>query len=215
VFKAAASGALLRIGRPESYFSFIYIADLVDGLILTAERRQAAGKAYFLANRGPVSWTEFGATAALTMVKKIRTFTLPVWVAYLGGCLADLISRMTGRPGPHRFRFLGSQSYRVAGAVQQPVAGRSAGNRLRGFRTRRSTGGRPPLDQKALSGVPVLCFFDRIGVLAILGRILYGACAPRSQGPGRRRHSADGTARVSERFAATSAEFTATELIAA
>ena len=99
VFKAAAGGALLRIGRPESYFSFIYIADLVDGLILAAERRQAAGKAYFLANPGPVSWTEFGATAALTMVKKIRTFTLPVWAAYLGGCFADLLSRMTGRPG--------------------------------------------------------------------------------------------------------------------
>jgi nucleoside-diphosphate-sugar epimerase len=99
VFKAAASGALLRIGRPESYFSFIYIADLVDGLILAAERQQAAGKAYFLANPGPVSWTEFGATAALTMVKKIRTFTLPVWAAYLGGCVADLLSRITGRPG--------------------------------------------------------------------------------------------------------------------
>jgi nucleoside-diphosphate-sugar epimerase len=99
VFKAAASGALVRIGRPESYFSFIYIADLVDGLILAAERQQAAGKAYFLANPGPVSWTEFGSTAALTMVKKIRTFTLPVWAAYLAGCLADLLSRVTGRPG--------------------------------------------------------------------------------------------------------------------
>jgi nucleoside-diphosphate-sugar epimerase len=99
VFKAAASGALVRIGRPESYFSFIYIADLVDGLILAAERQQAAGKAYFLANPGPVSWTEFSATAALTMVKKIRTFTLPVWAACLAGCLADLLSHMTGCPG--------------------------------------------------------------------------------------------------------------------
>ena len=99
VFKAAASGALLRIGRPESYFSFIYIADLVDGLILAAEHPQAAGKAYFLANPSAVSWTEFSATAALTMVKKIRTFTLPVWAACLAGCLADLLSRLTGRPG--------------------------------------------------------------------------------------------------------------------
>ena len=99
VFKAAASGALLRIGRPESYFSFIYVADLVDGIILAAERRQAAGKAYFLANPGPVSWTEFGSTAALTMVKKLRTLTLPVWTAYVVGCFADLLSRMTGRPG--------------------------------------------------------------------------------------------------------------------
>ena len=37
VFKAAASGALVRIGSGESYFSFIYVADLVDGLILAAD----------------------------------------------------------------------------------------------------------------------------------------------------------------------------------
>jgi dihydroflavonol-4-reductase len=99
VFKAAASGALVRIGRPESYFSFIYIADLIDGLILAAQRPQAAGEVYFLANPGPVSWTEFSATAALTMVKRIRTFVLPVGAAYLAGCLADLLSRITGHPG--------------------------------------------------------------------------------------------------------------------
>jgi nucleoside-diphosphate-sugar epimerase len=98
VFKAAASGAQVRIGRPESYFSFIYVSDLVDGLLLAA-RREAAGKTYFLANPAPVSWSEFGATAAVTMVKKIRTLTLPVWTAYLAGSLADLLSRLTGRPG--------------------------------------------------------------------------------------------------------------------
>jgi nucleoside-diphosphate-sugar epimerase len=98
VFKAAASGAQVKIGAPESYFSFIYVTDLVDGLLLAALPR-AAGKTYFLANPNPVSWTEFGATAALTMVKRIRTLTLPVWVAYLAGSVADLLSRLTGRPG--------------------------------------------------------------------------------------------------------------------
>ncbi len=97
VFKAAANGAQVRIGKPESYFSFIYVTDLVDGLIL-ATRKEAAGKAYFLANPDPISWSEFGATAAVTMVKKIRTLTLPVWAAYLAGCLADLLSRLSGKP---------------------------------------------------------------------------------------------------------------------
>jgi nucleoside-diphosphate-sugar epimerase len=98
IFKAAASGAQVRIGRPESYFSFIYVADLIDGLILAA-RREAAGRSYFLCNPKPVSWSEFGATAALTMVKKIRTLTLPVWSAYAAGSMADVFSRLTGRPG--------------------------------------------------------------------------------------------------------------------
>ena len=99
IFKAAASGVLVRIGRLDSYFSFIYVADLVDGLILAAQRSVAAGKTYFLANPNPVSWTEFAAIAATTMLKKLRTFTAPVWAAYLAGSCADLLSRLTGRPG--------------------------------------------------------------------------------------------------------------------
>ena len=98
VFKTVANGAQVRIGKPESYFSFIYVADLVDGLIL-ASRPEAAGKTYFLANPNPVSWTEFGATAALTMVKNIRTLICPVWAAYVAGSLADLLARLTGHPG--------------------------------------------------------------------------------------------------------------------
>src|SRR5262249_10085150 len=98
VFKAVASGVLVRIGGPESYFSFIYVADLVDGLILAAENRAAAGKTYFLSNPAAVSWTEFSATAAATMVRKLRIFTLPVWAAYLAGCCGDLLSHLTGRP---------------------------------------------------------------------------------------------------------------------
>jgi dihydroflavonol-4-reductase len=99
VFKAAASGAMVRIGKPESYFSFIYVSDLVDGLILAAQCRRAAGNDYFLSNPRAVSWTEFGGAAAATMVKKIRTITLPVWAAYVAGSFADLLSRLTGRPG--------------------------------------------------------------------------------------------------------------------
>jgi nucleoside-diphosphate-sugar epimerase len=99
IFKAAANGALVRIGRPDSYFSFIYVADLVDGLILAGQRPAAAGKDYFLSNPTPVSWAEFAATAATTMVKKLRTFTVPVWAAYLAGSSADVLSRVTGRPG--------------------------------------------------------------------------------------------------------------------
>jgi nucleoside-diphosphate-sugar epimerase len=98
IFKAAASGALVRIGRPESYFSFIYVIDLVDALILAAQL-PAAGKAYFISNPEPVSWSEFGATAGSTMVKKLRTYTLPFWAASLAGGFADLLSLMTRRPG--------------------------------------------------------------------------------------------------------------------
>jgi dihydroflavonol-4-reductase len=99
VFKAAARGAMVRIGRAESYFSFIYVADLVDGLLLAAARVEAAGRDYFLANRLPVTWTEFSAAAAATMMKKLTTITLPVWAASLAGTMADLLARLKGKPG--------------------------------------------------------------------------------------------------------------------
>jgi dihydroflavonol-4-reductase len=99
VFKAAASGAMVRIGRADRYFSFIYVSDLVDGLLLAAGHAQAAGRDYFLANREPSTWTEFSATAAATMMKSLRIFTLPVWAAYLAGSAADLLARLRGRPG--------------------------------------------------------------------------------------------------------------------
>ena len=99
VLKAAASGAMVRIGRAESYFSFIYVGDLVDGLILAAGCSRAEGRDYFLANREPAAWTEFSATAAATMMKSLRIFTLPVWAAYLAGSAADLFARVRGRPG--------------------------------------------------------------------------------------------------------------------
>jgi dihydroflavonol-4-reductase len=98
VFKAAASGAMVRIGRAESYFSFIYVADLVDGLILAAGCAQAAGRDYFLANREPVSWTEFSVIAGATMMKSLRIFTLPVWAAYLAGTGAELLARLKQKP---------------------------------------------------------------------------------------------------------------------
>ncbi len=97
VFKAAAAGLLVRIGQAESYFSFIYVDDLVDGLILAAERPQTAGRAYFLANREPASWSEFAATASTTMMKRLRTLALPVWAAYVAGACAELAARLKGR----------------------------------------------------------------------------------------------------------------------
>lgn len=98
VFRAAARGLLVRIGA-ESYFSFIHVADLIDGLLLAAGRPEAAGRDYFLANPAPVSWTEFASIAAAVAGRKLRTFALPSWGAYLAGACAELWARVKRRPG--------------------------------------------------------------------------------------------------------------------
>jgi dihydroflavonol-4-reductase len=97
MFQSAARGARIRIGDRERYFSYLYVSDLIDGLLLAAQPG-AAGRTYFLASPEPATWTEFHNAAASMMLRTLRTLTLPVWAAYLAGILADSSSRLLGRP---------------------------------------------------------------------------------------------------------------------
>jgi dihydroflavonol-4-reductase len=80
-------------------FSFIYVADLVDGLIAAAHHPRAAGRTYFLAHPKPVSWAELNATAASIIGRKPRVIRIPATVARAVGYCADVWSRITGKPG--------------------------------------------------------------------------------------------------------------------
>jgi nucleoside-diphosphate-sugar epimerase len=99
VFRAAARGWLLRIGPGESYFSYIYVKDLADALMLAACRETAAGRTYFTANPEPASWMEFAGTAGSVMGRAIRPLAVPRPIAYLAGWCAETVSRWRGKPG--------------------------------------------------------------------------------------------------------------------
>ena len=99
VLRTVSRGWMLRIGRDESYFSYLHVADLADGLMLAAQHPAAAGKTYFLSNPDPVSWHEFASTAASLMATRLRTLNVPAWAAMTAGAGADIMARVTGRPG--------------------------------------------------------------------------------------------------------------------
>jgi nucleoside-diphosphate-sugar epimerase len=87
-----------RIGRQESYFSFLYVKDLADALLATACSSRAPGRTYFLADPEPVSWTEFAAAAAAILGRKVRTLAVPPALAYAAGWCAEIASRWRGKP---------------------------------------------------------------------------------------------------------------------
>jgi nucleoside-diphosphate-sugar epimerase len=97
LLRSISKGWVLKIGGGERWFSAIYVADLVEGLL--AARRGVGGRAYFLAHPQPVSWSELGAAAARIMARRPRVVRVPPLVAYAVGLGAEAWSHITRRPG--------------------------------------------------------------------------------------------------------------------
>ena len=98
ILKSIARGFQVEIAGGERRFSAIYVQDLVDGLIAAAHSVHAAGRAYFLAHRQPVSWTEFGATAARIMDRRPRVVRVPIVLARSIGLAGEIWSHITRNP---------------------------------------------------------------------------------------------------------------------
>ena len=99
VLKSINQGMVIEIAGGERWFSAIYVADLVDGIIAAAREPRAAGRAYFLTRQGVVSWSELVGIASGIMGRKPRIIRVPPSAAYAIGYGAELWSRLTRRPG--------------------------------------------------------------------------------------------------------------------
>jgi nucleoside-diphosphate-sugar epimerase len=97
VLRSISKGWMLEIAGGERWFSAIYVADLVEGLL--AATRGAPGRAYFLAHPQPVSWSGLGAAAARIMARRPRVLRVPPSVAYAVGLGAEAWSHLTRQPG--------------------------------------------------------------------------------------------------------------------
>jgi len=99
MLRGLARGVDLRIGREERWFSAIYVADLVDGLLAAAQCPKAPGRAYFLAHGEAVSWSGFAASAAKLLGRRARKIVAPWSAAYAIGWMAEWWSRARGQAG--------------------------------------------------------------------------------------------------------------------
>lgn len=99
VLRSVAKGLTVRIGQGEAYFSYIHVKDLAEAVWLAASSESGAGRVYFVANPEPVSWSAFAETAAGVMGRRVRSVSVPPWMAYLAGWCAEGVSRLRGKPG--------------------------------------------------------------------------------------------------------------------
>ncbi len=94
-FRFARRGYRPVLGRVQRTASFIFVKDLVDGIVLAAESTAAAGRTYYLSDKRVYTWDELGLTIAEVLGVSTRKITLPLWAAFLAAAGADLTARIT------------------------------------------------------------------------------------------------------------------------
>ncbi len=97
VFRSACRGVALRIGREESYFTYIFVDDLVEMLMAAADAQAAAGRTYFAGNPEPASWGQFNTAVAKLAGRKIHTVSVPPALAFTLAFLSEVNSRLRGK----------------------------------------------------------------------------------------------------------------------
>lgn len=99
VLRWASKGFLFQIGSGNSYFSSIYVADLVEGLLAAATHPAAPGRTYFLAGAASVSWRDFATLAAGFTGGKLKVVNVPRSAASLIAWIAEMWGKTSGKPG--------------------------------------------------------------------------------------------------------------------
>jgi len=75
-----------------------YVGDLIEGMILAAERESSSGETYFFADERSYSWKEAADKAAQALGVKAIKINIPVWLILAFAFLSEFSSGITHRP---------------------------------------------------------------------------------------------------------------------
>ncbi len=99
-FKLVKKGIILRIGGAERRLSFVDVEDVVDQLLLQADRPEAVGEAFFSSSDETASVEQLMRIVADALKCSPRTVVVPERVLALLGAAADVVSNLTGKKLP-------------------------------------------------------------------------------------------------------------------
>jgi dihydroflavonol-4-reductase len=91
-FKTFAGGLNTVIGFKEKYLNLIYVDDLVNGIILAAEKETISGSIYFICSDKEYNWNDIGNVTSKLLGKKAIKLRIPHWIVYTVGAFAQFFS---------------------------------------------------------------------------------------------------------------------------
>ena len=91
-FQAFVKGLNSIIGLNDKYLSIVYVEDLVNGIILAAEKEIPSGEIFFICSDNHYNWNEIGDITSKLLGKKAIKLRLPHWLVYTAGAFAQTFS---------------------------------------------------------------------------------------------------------------------------
>jgi len=97
-FRIVRRGIRPIVGWRDRYYSFIYIDDLIEGLLLAAESEKAVGQMYFLVTQSGVTYRKMISDIASVIGKRTVPVYLPMSILILIAMVNGLISKLRRKP---------------------------------------------------------------------------------------------------------------------
>ena len=98
VFKIVKYGFKAVLGWRKRYFSMIYVEDLVEGLLLAAENKNAIGQIFFMVSDECVDYKQFVNHVASALKKKALFIHVPLSVFTLSVFILEIIATIRDKP---------------------------------------------------------------------------------------------------------------------
>lgn len=88
----------LLIGFRNKWLNFVYVDDLVDGLLLAGEHPRAEGESFFIGSEASCTTEDIGNTVASILDCRPIRFRVPHLVVFSVAAIAEGIGKLTGKP---------------------------------------------------------------------------------------------------------------------
>lgn len=98
LFKSIAKGLSPSIGNYDKQISLVHVADLVDGMVLAAEKDASKGRAYFISSPEVYSYKGLIEILAGIFDRRVRSFAIPRPLAYAVAAVAEIGAAVTRKP---------------------------------------------------------------------------------------------------------------------
>lgn len=97
VFKAIDKGVIPILGNP-TYTNFVFVEDLVNGIILAANSEKAVNETFYIASDENISSVEFLERISKSINKKTMTIKIPLNIIHFLALLSELKIQITKKP---------------------------------------------------------------------------------------------------------------------
>ncbi len=87
-----------RIGLKPKYLSIVYVKDLVDAILLAADKPESTGQSYFVDDGNIYSWRDVSLTIRTVMNRKTIPVLIPQWKISVWAFLAELFMSFSSKP---------------------------------------------------------------------------------------------------------------------